>query len=161
MSTRLLAAFGAALLLAPPAAAQRAAVVRVSDVRAAAPAKGSPAPAAKSARPSIVVVEREVFSYAAGGRRDPFKSLYTTSELRPTLGELRLVAVAYDPDGRSVAILRDLNTKKQHRVRVGTRLGRMRVAGIRPKAVVFTIEELGFSRQETVGLNDSTAVRTR
>jgi hypothetical protein len=116
---------------------------------------------AKRSRPSVVIIEREVFSYAGGGRRDPFRSLYQTSELRPTIGELRLVAVAYDPAGSSVAILRDLGTKQQHRVRVGTLLGRMRVAGIRPKAVVFTIEELGFSRQETLGLNDSTAVRTR
>jgi hypothetical protein len=46
-------------------------------------------------------------------------------------------------------------------VRVGTPLGRMRVAAIRQKAVVFTIEELGYSRQETLGLNDSTAVRGR
>ena len=78
------------------------------------------------------------------------------------LAELKLVAVAYDPSGNgSVAILRDVNTKVQHRVRVGTPLGRMRVAAIRQKAVVFTIEELGYSRQETLGLNDSTAVRGR
>ena len=78
------------------------------------------------------------------------------------LGELRLVAVAYDgAGGGSVAILRDINTKAQHRVRVGSQVGRMRVAGIRPKAVVFTIEELGYSRQETLGLNDSTAVRSK
>ena len=75
------------------------------------------------------------------------------------LAELKLVVVAYDPAGNSVAILRDMNSKQQHRVRVGTLLGRMRVAAIRPKAVVFTIEELGFSRQETLGMNDSTAVR--
>ena len=69
---------------------------------------------------------------------------------------------AFDPSGRgSVAILRDLNTKAQHRVRVGTLLGRMRVARIQPKAVVFTVEELGFSRQETLSLNDSTAVRSK
>jgi hypothetical protein len=103
-------------------------------------------------------IEREVFAYGTGGRRDPFTSLLTTSELRPLLGELRLVAVAVDPDGQnSVAILRDLNTKAQHRVRVGQLLGRMRVAHIRHRAVVFTIEELGYSRQETLALTDSTA----
>jgi hypothetical protein len=35
----------------------------------------------------------------------------------------------------------------------------MRVAQIRQKHVVFTIEELGFSRQEVLGLQDSSATR--
>jgi hypothetical protein len=78
------------------------------------------------------------------------------------LGELRLVGVAVDPEGRnSVAILRDLTTKAQHRVRIGQLLGRMRVAEIRPRAVVFTIEELGFSRQEILALSDSTVARSK
>ena len=122
---------------------------------AVAPTKAAPA------KPAVVSIEREVFSYGSDGRRDPFKSLLTTTELRPMLADLKLVAVAYDPAGSSVAILRDVNAKAQHRVRVGTLLGRMRVASIRPKAVVFTIEELGYSRQETLGLNDSTAVRSK
>lgn len=120
------------------------------------------APNAKPvAKPSAITIEREVFSYGGVGRRDPFKSLLTTAAIRPALVELRLVAVAYDPSGESVAILRDVNTKDQHRVRVGSSLGRMRVAAIRPKSVVFTIQELGYSRQETLGLNDSTAVRSK
>jgi hypothetical protein len=117
------------------------------------------APAPKRAPVTSVTIERETFGYGGVGRRDPFKSLMTTAELRPMLAELRLVAVAYDPSGGSVAILRDMTTKAQHRVRTGSTIGRMRVAAIRPKAVVFTIEELGFNRQETLGLNDSTAVR--
>ena len=137
----------------------QAPVVRASARHASAPPKAS---AKKDATPAVVVIEREVFAYGGNGRRDPFKSLYTTSELRPTLGELRLVAVAYDPSGAgSVAILRDASTKEQHRVRVGTLLGRMRVARIQKKGVVFTIEERGYSRQETPGLNDSTAVRSK
>ena len=113
-------------------------------------------------KPLTVTIEREVYSYAVAGRRDPFKSLLTATELRPMLAELKLVAVAYDPTGgNSVAILREPATKAQHRVRVGTQLGRLRVAAIRQKQVVFTIEELGYSRQETLGLNDSTAVRSK
>lgn len=122
---------------------------------------GTPADAKPIGRPSSVTIEREVFAYGGVGRRDPFKSLLTSTELRPAIVDLRLVAVAFDPTGASVAILRNVNTKEQHRVRVGTSLGRMRVAAIRPKAVVFTIEELGYSRQETLGLNDSTAVRSK
>ena len=132
-----------------------------SEVRAAA-VRAAAARRAAEAAPAMVIIERETYAYASGGRRDPFKSLLTTTDLRPMLAELKLVAVAYDQSGNgSVAILRDVNTKVQHRVRVGTLLGRMRVAAIRQKAVVFTIEELGYSRQETLGLNDSTAVRGR
>lgn len=106
--------------------------------------------------------ERETYLYDRGGRRDPFVSLMSTSDLRPLISDLSLVAVAYDANGRnSVAILHDLSTKdkEQYRIRVGQSVGRMRVASISPKAVVFTIEEFGYSRQETLGLGDSNKVR--
>lgn len=106
--------------------------------------------------------ERETYLYDRGGRRDPFVSLMSTSELRPLLSDLKLVAVAYDANGRnSVAVLHDLSTKdkEQYRIRVGQSLGRMRVASITPKAVVFTIEEFGYSRQETLALGDSNKER--
>ena len=106
--------------------------------------------------------ERETYLYDRGGRRDPFVSLMSTSDLRPLISDLKLVAVAYDATGRnSVAVLHDLSTKdkEQYRIRVGQSLGRMRVASISPKAVVFTIEEFGYSRQETLGLGDSNKVR--
>ena len=78
-------------------------------------------------------------------------------DLRPLLSELRLTSVAFDRStGNSVAILRDLGNKMQYRVRAGERLGRARVARILPKSVVVTIEELGYSRQETLALTDST-----
>lgn len=126
------------------------------------PVAARPSSKRTAADTASVVIEREVYSYGGSDRRDPFRSLMTTTELRPTSSELRLVAVAYDPtNAGSVAILRELTTKTQYRARVGTLIGRMRVVAIRPKAVVFTIEEMGFSRQETLGLNDSTAVRSR
>lgn len=99
--------------------------------------------------------ERETFAYDRSGRRDPFISLMSTSDLRPLVSDLRLVGVTYDEEGRgSIAVLRDLGTKDQYRVRVGQSLGRMRVASIAPRAVVFTIEEFGYSRQETLALGD-------
>jgi hypothetical protein len=61
-----------------------------------------------------------------------------------------------------VAILRDVTSRAQYRVRVGQTLGRLRVSSIRQKAVVFSIDEFGFSRQETLPLtSDSTTARTR
>jgi hypothetical protein len=96
---------------------------------------------------------REVFDYDRGGRRDPFVSLMNSGDLRPLISDLRLVAIALDPSGRnSVAILRDIGTKDQYRVRVGQSLGRMRVAQISAKSVMFTIEEFGYSRQEALAL---------
>ena len=104
--------------------------------------------------------ERETFAYDRVGRRDPFVSLMNTSDLRPIVSDLRLVGVTYDPAGHnSIAVLRDLGTKDQYRIRVGQSLGRMRVSAITPRAVVFTIEEFGYSRQETLALGDSNKVR--
>jgi hypothetical protein len=110
-----------------------------------------------------VLINREVFAYEGDGRRDPFVSLLTTSDLRPLLTDLKLVAVAFDPRGQnSVAVLRDVTSKDQYRVRVGQAIGRMRVAAIQEKAVIFTIEEFGYSRQEILPiLADSTKMRPR
>jgi hypothetical protein len=85
----------------------------------------------------------------------------SSSEVRPLLSDLRLTAVAFDPEGNnSVAILRDTFSRTQYRVRVGQQLGRLRVSAIRQKAVQFTIEEFGFNRQETLPLSsDTTKVR--
>jgi hypothetical protein len=103
-----------------------------------------------------------VYSYDPGGRRDPFASLMRTGDLRPMLSDLRLVVVLYDPTGRnSIGIMRDVSTKDQYRVKVGQTLGRMRVAQIQPKQIVFTIEEVGFSRQESLAVGDSSLARTQ
>jgi hypothetical protein len=159
----------------PSASSKPAAVAK-----AGAPAKAEPpAPAAASAplalggdsAGSISVTERgvkgevslnrEVFSYDAGDRRDPFISLMRSGDLRPMLSDLRLTTVLYDATGQnSIAVMRDQSTKDQYRVRVGMTLGRMRVTQIQPKQVVFTIEEVGFSRQEALALGDTTKART-
>jgi hypothetical protein len=159
----------AAISAAPARTAPAAAVSGASPAAAPLEPAAAAAPTRTASRtraarsdttPSVVTVEREVFSYASDGRRDPFRALIATAAIRPLLSELRLVAVVYDARGiGSVAILRDLTTNAQHRVRPGQLLGRMRVAQIRQKHVVFTIEELGFSRQEVLGLQDSSATR--
>jgi hypothetical protein len=112
------------------------------------------------APPATSSLSREVFSYDGSGRRDPFLSLLSTGELRPAFNDLKLVAVAYDPTGRkSVAVMRDVLSKDQYRVKVGQTLGRMRVAQIHPKSVTFTIDEFGYSRQDVLTLGDSTNMR--
>jgi len=127
---------------------------------------GAARPAAKDTAkktaepPATATFNREVFTYDGSGRRDPFLSLLSTGELRPAFNDLKLVAVAYDPTGRkSVAVMRDVSTKDQYRVKVGQTLGRMRVAQIHPKSVTFTIDEFGYSRQDVLTLGDSTNMR--
>ena len=105
-------------------------------------------------RNDTATFSRESFRYQRSGRRDPFLSLMAYGELRPLITELRVTSIAFDPEGGSVAVLRDLGTKEQYRVRVGESLGRMRVARIAQKAIVFTIEEFGYSRTETLALVD-------
>jgi Tfp pilus assembly protein PilP len=104
--------------------------------------------------------QRETFEYSGRGRRDPFVSLIKSGELRPLFSDLKLVTVLYDPTGRnSVAIMHDVSTKDQYRVKVGQTLGRMRVSQIQPKQVVFAIEEFGYGRQAVLALTDSTKAR--
>lgn len=163
VAVRVADASGAAEPLAAPIAVPITAPIAVPVRHAAAPgpvAPGHDAPHVAPSAPDTVVVERESFAYTGGARRDPFRSLMVTAALRPLPSELRLVAVAYDPTGvGSVAILRDGTTRAQHRVGVGERVGRMRVVRIRPRTVVFAVEELGFSRTEVVTLSDSSATK--
>jgi hypothetical protein len=76
------------------------------------------------------------------------------------LADLRLVGILYEASGRrTVAIMRDLQTNAQYRVTTGTTLGRMRVAQIRPRAVIFSVDEFGLSRQDSLVWADTTKVR--
>jgi len=167
--------FVSALASGASAQARAQATSRPNPNTAARPAsttKPPVTPAAKTATPPLpapdttpkVLINREVFQYEGDGRRDPFVSLLTTSDLKPLLTDLKLVGVAYDPRGQnSVAVLRDVTSKDQYKVRVGQTIGRMRVAAIQPKAVIFTIEEFGYSRQELLPIAppDSTKMRPR
>lgn len=146
-----------------PAAAKPAAQPAANAAQPAGATKGAASKdtARKTAEaPATATFNREVFTYDGAGRRDPFLSLLSTGELRPAFNDLKLVAVAYDPTGRkSVAVMRDVSSKDQYRVKVGQTLGRMRVAQIHPKSVTFTIDEFGYSRQDVLTLGDSTNMR--
>ena len=174
----------AAKAATPAPAAKPEAARAAASSRPAAPAKSAgraaattaaAAAAVDSARPTggtsvarrgaanEMVFNREVYAYPGAGRRDPFASLLKSGDLRPLISDLRLVTVIYDATGRnSVAIMRDLTTKDQYRVKTGQQLGRMRVVQIRPREVVFSIDEFGFNRQETLSLaDDTTSARNR
>ncbi len=139
----------------------RAASKTDSAAPAAAKSAARPGDAPEKGPGKEITLMRESFTYAAEGRRDPFVSLIANGDLRPMFSDLRLVTVIYAPQGRSVAIMRDMSTQEQYRVKAGQTLGRMRVARISPKSVTFTIEEYGFSRQEVLALNDTTRARSQ
>jgi hypothetical protein len=131
----------------------------------AAPAPAAPAPAparpdnakADTARkadstgtPALV---REQFSYEGGGR-DPFLSLLRSGDIRPLLSDLKLTGIYYDGryPARSVAVLRDVTNNKIYRVKPGDIIGRLKTTTIRPREIVFTVQEFGFERQESLQL---------
>ena len=81
-------------------------------------------------------------------------SLLSTTKVGPELPDLVLVAIYYDtrnPAG-SVVVMREKIGNRKYNLRTGDRLGRMRVTGVRPKDVTFTIDDFGTERQETVSL---------
>jgi hypothetical protein len=53
----------------------------------------------------------------------------------------------------NVVVLREKGTTgKRHKMRVGDQLGRSRLTQIRRRDAVFTIQDFGFERQETLSL---------
>jgi hypothetical protein len=152
---------------AKPAAAAPQAKGTPASATTKAPAKGAAAASSRDANvapqaagkstgqdTSKVTFYREVFAYVSAGRRDPFASPIETGEIRPLVADLRLTGIIYDATGRnSVAILRDMSTQQQYRAKVGQMLGRARVTQIKPQEIALSIEEYGFSRQETLTLN--------
>jgi len=113
--------------------------------------------ASQSGGKGTVTFYREEFGYDAANRRDPFLSLMLTGELRPLLADLALIGVMYDgaSPNRSVAVLEDGTNKDTYRVKVGQVLGRMKVMKIGQQDITFTIDEFGFSRQETLPMDMS------
>lgn len=153
---RFVAALGLAASTAPLHAQTHTTPVAATSTAAGTVA--SPAAGKKVAIPTEVTIQRETFDYSGNGRRDPYKSLMSTSDVRPLLSDLRLTVVVFDPTGNnSVAILRDGFSKQQYRVRVGQQLGRLRVSSIKQKTVQFTVEEFGFNRIETLPLSSDTS----
>ena len=99
-------------------------------------------------------VLRETFAYA-GGTRDPFNSLMNKDKSGPEIGDLDLVGVYLDlrtPSNNVVVLREKATTGRRHKMRVGDQLGRSRLTQIRARDAVFTIQDFGFERQETLSL---------
>ncbi len=133
------------------------AVAGGSTAPAATPAKPAAKPEDAAATdlkdPAQSEVLRESFSYG-GAARDPFASLIKSNRGGPELTDLQLVAIYEDlrSSANSIAVLREKNGGKRHKLRVGDQIGRLKVAQVRSKDVVFTISDFGYERQETLSL---------
>jgi hypothetical protein len=131
------------------------------------PAPETPAPRAKADAPVVqesvaadsaqkskeLEMVRETFAYS-GSTRDPFNSLLNMAKTGPELADLQLVGIYQNlrtPDA-SVAVFREKDGGKRHKLRAGDQVGRSRLIQIRDREVVFVIEDFGFERQETLSL---------
>ncbi|MHB1169940.1 MAG: hypothetical protein ACYC28_11750 [Longimicrobiales bacterium] len=133
----LIAAGVAAVFVAAPASAQQSA--RAAEV------------VADSAAEPRLVFDREVFSYAAEGRRDPFRPL-TASDDGPLFDELTLRMIIFSQDPRESMVLVQDVTQKVHRLRRGERVGNATVVDIGRSRVLFSVNEFGVYRQGVLEL---------
>lgn len=142
----LVAVIAAGTLYVPrPVAAQQGAA------EAAAP--GTPAVQAPTRPRDIqLVFEREIFSYAANSRRDPFRSLADQDGIGPLFDDLKLRMIIHsDQPGQSVALVVD-GSKKVYRLRKGDVVGNATVLDIAEQRVTFSVEDFGNRRQEVLDL---------
>jgi hypothetical protein len=147
----LLSASGAWSALCAQTAAPEAAPA--SDTTGGATATMAEEGATATGADGVVIYEREVFQYTAGGRPDPFRSLLLEGELGVRPEDLTLRGVLIDPVAtRSVAILSQTGSERRIQLRVGERIGPIRILSIEPDRVEIVAEELGVSRRETLRL---------
>ena len=146
----------------PPAASSSAdsAATRAAPATPIASSSAPPAPAPQDTasadslqKSKDLDMVRETFAYS-GASRDPFNSLLNMAKNGPELADLQLVGIYQNlrtPDA-SIAVFREKDGGKRHKLRAGDQVGRSRLVQIRDRDVVFMIEDFGFERQETLSL---------
>jgi hypothetical protein len=144
----LVAAVAAGLAFAPsPSVAQEGAA---AGTQATAETGATQTPARP--RDIQLVFEREVFSYSAASRRDPFRSLADQDGIGPLFDDLKLRMIIHsDQPGQSVALVVD-GSKKVYRLRKGDVVGNATVLDINAERVTFSVEDFGNRRQEVLDL---------
>jgi hypothetical protein len=60
---------------------------------------------------------------------------------------------------RPIAVMREKGTNTQYRVTTGMKIGRMKVAMIKRRSVIFSIEEFGLNRLDSLVFGDTTKAR--
>jgi hypothetical protein len=138
----------------PVAATPPVATTSAPAARPDSAAQGQDAAWADSVRKAKEMeMSRETFAYS-GAARDPFNSLLNMAKNGPEVADLQLVGIYQNlrSPSASVAVFREKDGGKRHKLRAGDQLGRSRLVQIRERDVVFMIEDFGFERQETLSL---------
>ncbi len=139
MCTRSLALLCSALALGLlPAAVQ---AQQKPDAQAVA-AKAAPTDEPK------LIFDREVFSYPAGPRRDPYTPLVGKNDAGPRFEDLTIRGIIFSGASQSVVLLSD--GKKVYRRRRGEMVGNARVVQISPTRVIFSVDNFGVWREESL-----------
>jgi len=99
-------------------------------------------------------LERETFSYVAGGRRDPFRPLEAGDEIGPRFEDLELSGIIYSAEAGSVVVLVDRSTQRRYRVWEGDIVGGAQLLDVTPNEAIFVVTVFGVSRQETLRLKN-------
>jgi hypothetical protein len=112
-----------------------------------APPPGAPAPPVRVVEPKLVF-DREVFTYAGQGRRDPFQALQGTDAMGPLFEDLVLRSIIWSPvPTQSLALIND-GTRKTYTKRLGDVIGNSRIIGIERNRVRFAVMSYGITREE-------------
>lgn len=99
-----------------------------------------------------LVFEREVFSYPSGARRNPFRPLTGPGDAGPRFEELVLLGAIQSLDPASSVALLAVGSggvpEQTYRLRVGQRLGNIRVVEIRSsREIVVVVDEFGLQER--------------
>jgi hypothetical protein len=135
------------------AASNAAPAAAMAQPDSAMPASQDAATADSIRKAKEMEMSRETFAYS-GATRDPFNSLLNMAKNGPELADLQLVGIYQNlrTPAASVAVFREKDGGKRHKLRAGDQVGRSRLVQIRDRDVVFMIEDFGFERQETLSL---------
>lgn len=108
------------------------------------------ATATRTEEPKLIF-EREIFTYPAENRRDPFKPI-GQDVIGPLFEDLSLRMIIFsEVPNQSVVVVAD-RAKKTYRLRRGETIGNAMVTQITSTRVVFTVDDYGNRRQETLDL---------
>lgn len=125
-----------------------------------------PPPAGPPPPQTELVFERELFTYPAFQRRNPFRPLVASDQGGPRFEQLRLMGIIFSDDpAASVAIVgtstvtisQDAATVQVQDgdawyLKVGQSIGNIRVVEIRREQVVMEVEEFGLTEQKIMQL---------
>lgn len=103
-----------------------------------------------------LVFEREVFTYPAGSRSNPFLPLADGGDAGPRFEQLVFLGAIFSSEpGGSVALLgirSGEDADETYRLRTGQSLGNTRILEIRPRELVVEVEEFGLTERRTMVL---------